>query len=320
METSRVMWDSRTEVMRRMNLNRLIVFHAVARTGSFTRASEELFLTQPGVSKHVKALEEHYGVKLFDRFGKRVVLTQAGVILYEATREMLSLLEQARLRIDDLQGINAGTLTIGASVTIGIYIVPEIVKTFSEQYPNVEVALDIAMSRQVVDRVLDNKVDVGLVGHKTNDERVQCGEFMTDEFVLVLPADHPWRDRESIPLDELTREPFLISRRGSGTQTVMEERLRQEGLVLRNAMEFGNTEAVKKGVLAGLGISILSRHTISTELEAGLIQSVPLEGVRLDRRLYFIHRKEKYLTKAVEAFLNLLTMTQHGDDSAIAPG
>ena len=303
-----------------MNLNRLAVFHAVARTGSFTQASRELFITQPGVSKHVKALEEYYGARLFDRLGKRVELTQVGEILYQATRQIFDLLDHTRERIDELHGIEAGRLTIGSSVTIGIYILPKIIKSFSDRHPNVQIALDIAMSRQVVDRVLENEVDIGLVGHKADDERVHSGAFMMDEFVLVMPVDHPWRGRESIPLSDLTLEPFLISRRGSGTQTVMEERLRHEGVVLRNAMEFGNTEAVKKGVMAGLGISILSKHTISLEYEAGLLDSVPLHGVRLDRWLYVIYRKDKYLTNATKAFLKILTKRETGEDLADAPG
>ncbi|MFC1834681.1 LysR substrate-binding domain-containing protein [Thermodesulfobacteriota bacterium] len=289
-----------------MNLNQLAVFHAVAKTLSFTRAASELFLTQPGVSKHVKALETHIGTRLFDRLGKKVVLTQAGEILFETTEEMFRLLDRGLSRIDDLVGLRAGRLTVGASVTIGIYIAPRVIKEFFETYPDVEVALDISLSREVVDKVLDDTIDVGLVGHPVGDDRLMVSRFMQDEFVVVVSSDHDWASRQSIDPWELASQPFLVSRRGSGTKTVVEERLAEEGISLGKATEFGNTEAVKKGVQAGLGAAVLSKYTVKTEIDVALLRAIPIEGVQLTRGLYAVHRKDKHISRVIEEFLRIL--------------
>ncbi len=293
-----------------VNLNLLRVFDSAARLSSFTRAAEELCLTQPGISKHVKGLEDYYNVRLFDRFGRKVRLTQAGEILFAGTREIFRLIDEAKVQIDELQGIASGRLFIAASVTIGIYVVPGVFKQFRKLYPGIDLGLEIQPTREVVDRVLDNVPDVGLVGHRVDDDRFVRRRFMTDEFMLIVPPEHRWADRDSIRVEDLPDEPFVISRRGSGTQTVVEERLERVGVILNRPMEFGNTEAVKKAVEAGLGVSILSRHVVRRELAAAVLRAVPCSGIDLKRGLYSIYRRDKYLTRVAEAFLRLLHQSE----------
>lgn len=286
----------------RMNLNQLRVFYTVAKLQSLTKASSELYLTQPGISKHIKELEEYYGIRLFDRLGKKVVLTQAGEILFATTKDIFNLVNEAKIKIDELKGIRGGKLTMGASVTIGIYILPEILGKFRHKYPDIEIALDISLSQEIVEKVLVNTIDIGFIGAIVNDDRLIIKQFLTDELVVIVSPRHKWADRESIQPNELVNQTFIISRQGSGTRTIVEERLKQIGVILKKTMEFGNTEAIKKAVEADLGISIISKYAILREVNAGILKSICLSDVNLGRNFYFTYRKDKYLTNVVKAF------------------
>ncbi|MDD5171025.1 MAG: selenium metabolism-associated LysR family transcriptional regulator [Syntrophales bacterium] len=286
-----------------INLNQLKVFHIAARMQSFTRAAEVLFLTQPGISKHIKDLEDYYGTRLFDRLGKKVVLTRAGEILYSKTEIIFNMIDQLKVEIDELQGLDRGTLNIGASITIGIYILPEVLSGFRSLYPHINIGLDIVLNRQVADKILDNSIDIGFLGAPVDDGRISVGTFMKDELALVLPAGHEWSLRDTVEPHELMNQTFIISRQGSGTRKIIEERLGRAGITLKNCIEFGHTEAVKRAVESGLGVSILSKVAIRREEHLGVLKSLPLKGVDLSRDFYFAYRKDKYMTNAAKAFL-----------------
>ena len=286
-----------------VNLNQLKVFHVAAKLQSFTRAAEALFLTQPGISKHIKDLEDYYGVRLFDRLGKKVVLTQAGEVLYARTETIFNAIDQSKVEIDELQGFERGSLRIGASITLGIYILPGIMSRFRHLHPRIELSLDIVLNRQVADMILDNAIDIGFLGAPVADGKLRSGAFMKDELVLIVPAGHAWARKDAVEPHALAAQPFIISQRGSGTRRIVEERLARAGVVLKNRIEFGHTEAVKKAVESGLGVSIISRAAIAREEHLGVIKSLRLDGVDMTRDFYFAYRKDKYMTSAAKAFL-----------------
>lgn len=289
-----------------MNLNHLRIFHSVATHMSFTRAADELCLTQPGISKHVKQLEGHYGVKLFDRLGRKVVLTQAGEILFRTTRTVFELLMAADEQIKELSGMKGGRLAIGASVTMGICFLPPILGTFTERYPEVEVSLEIDLSRTVEEKVLDNMVDVGLISSPCHDGRLLEKPFLTDRLLVIVSPGHRWAGRSSVTPEEITGERFVLSGKGSGTRTFVEDRFAEAGLVLTNTIEFGNTEGVKKAVENGLGISIVSSEIVERELNTGSIKGLLVDGMNLQRRFSYVYRRDKYLSPSVRRFLELL--------------
>jgi len=289
-----------------LNLNQLKVFHTAAKFQSFTRASEALFLTQPGISKHIKDVEEYYGVRLFDRLGKKVVLTQAGEVLYAGTEKIFDIIDQTRAEMDEFRDLARGTLNIGASVTIGIYILPEILGRFRKAYPRLHISLDISLNREIAEKVLDNALDIGLLGAPADDERLVMKPFLRDELVVIVPRGHEWALRDSVRPQDLLTQPFILSRRGSGTRAIVEEKLKEAGISLGDDIEFGNTEAVKKAVEAGVGISIISRQAVLREERQGLIKSLRLSGVNLERRFYIAYRKGKYLSRLLETFLQYL--------------
>jgi DNA-binding transcriptional LysR family regulator len=290
-----------------MNMNLLRIFHATAKLKSFTRAAAELHLTQPGISKHIKELEEHYGTRLFDRVGKRVVITQAGEILFRMTSDIFNMVAEAEARINDLRGLARGKLSIGSSITIGTYVLPELLVEFRRRYPYAELKLDIGLSQQAVDKVLDHSLEIAFIGHYEHDKRLVVTPFMTDRLLLIVAATHEWGKRtKPVPLQKLVDQPFLLSKQGSGTRTVMDNLFKSAGLTLRETMELGTTEGVKHAVAAGLGVSILSEHMVRKEVASGCIKTIPVEGIDLKRDLYLVRHKDRYLSEAAQAFLNLL--------------
>lgn len=290
-----------------LNMNQLRIFHAVARALNFTRASQELHLTQPGISKHIKQLEGFYGTKLFDRVGKKVILTQAGEVLFKTTGTLFGLLQESKARIDDLRGLAGGKLMIGASISIGTYILPEMLVQFRKKHPNVQITVEMAQCEQIVKKILDYSIELSFVGHcYEKNERLSIKPFHADPMLLIVSKKHAWAKRKSVRLQELADEPFLLSRKGSGTRNIVEEALEKARITLSKTMELGTTEAVKQAVKVGLGVSILSKHLVKKELETGLIASIPLQGTNLKRDLYLVYHKDRYLSDAARVFLELI--------------
>jgi DNA-binding transcriptional LysR family regulator len=295
-----------------INLDQLRVFQSVAQVRSFTRAADAVHLTQPGVSKHIKQMEEYFGTPLFDRLGKKVALTQAGEILFAVTQEIMASITAAEQRIEELKGLRGGRLVLGASFPIGIYVLPRILAAFRKQYPAVEVKLDISLSERIVAKILANKLDLGLVSHEAHDPRLFAREFMTDELIAIAPSDHRWVNKKRIKPAELLGETFIVAARGAGTRAVVEERLQEEGIVLKNMVDFGNTEGVKRAIEAGLGVSIQARSVAQREISTGSLTGVSLAGMDAKLAYFYLRRKDKHLTNAATAFLALL-QDQHRD-------
>jgi len=288
------------------NLNQLRIFEAVAQSRSFTRAAELVHLTQPGISKHIKQMEEHYGVPLFDRLGKKVALTQAGEILLEATQDIMASLNAAEQRIEELKDLRGGKLILGASFPIGIYILPRMLVGFRNEYPAVEITLDIATGKAIVARILANKLELGLVSQEVHDPRLLAEKFMTDELIAIAPRNHRWAGMHRIGPQDLFGETFLVAARGAGTRPVVEERLKEKGIVLKKVVDFGNPEGVKRAVEAGLGVSIQGKSVVQREISTGSITGKDLAGMDAKLAYFYVYRKDKHLSNAAKAFLALL--------------
>ena len=273
---------------------------------SFTRAAESLNLTQPGISKHIKELEECYGTRLFDRLGKKVVLTQAGEVLFQATGAMFEILAQSGNRIRDLKNLQYGVLKIGASMTIGTYLLPNLLATFKTAYPCVEIVTDISHSHLIEKQVLNNSLEIGIVGHQPENRSLSTTLFRKDILLLVVSNKHPWALRKKpVSLVELSDQTFLLSREGSGTRDNILSFLAGSHITLHHAMEFGTTEGVKRAVEANLGISILSRHVVAKELASKTLRKISMEGPPLVRTFYLIHHRDRYLSAAARSFIKI---------------
>lgn len=289
------------------NLERLRVFHAVAQAESFTKAAESLHLTQSGISKHVKAMEEELGAPLFEREARKVSLTQAGEILYEAAQEVLGSVASAEQRIQELAGLGRGRLRVGASFPVGLYVLPRVLAAYRKEHPAIEVTLAISTTSSIEAKVLDNKVDFGLVSADVHHPKLRTFAFMADELVVIAPPEHKWANRRSIRAEELPGETFIFAARGAGARAVVEERLRAKKIALPNILDFVNIEGVKHAVEAGLGISVQPRVAIQREIEAGTLIAIRLAD--MDSEIQYVHicRKKQIPSSAQKVFVEMLT-------------
>lgn len=285
---------------------RLRVFYEAAVHQSFTRAAELLSLTQPAVSFQIKSLEEDLGARLFRREKQRVVLTEVGAILLRHTRDILALYDRADAEIARLVEHVGGTLTLGVASVIAKYVMPRPIGLFKKRNPQVSIVLEAGNTDSIVAQLLDGALDLAIVSDPV-DLKGHIGEpLIEDELRLIVPAGHPWTSREAVTLADLVAEPFILREEGSGTRRMLEWYLGQHGIALADlhvALTLGSTEAVKAGVEAGAGVSIVSSLSLGAELRIGSIAVVPIEDVRMARSFMLVYPKLTYRKVVVETFL-----------------
>jgi DNA-binding transcriptional LysR family regulator len=290
-----------------MTFRQVEVFVAVAREGSFARAAGRVHLSQPTLSEHVAELERELGARLFFRHGRRISLTEAGRVFADYAARLLSTAESARQAVADLDGLRRGSLLVGASTTPGLYVLPRIVADFRRRYPGVVLALRIANSRAIEERVHRHELDLGVVGgHVLGAEEHCLAAGLVDELVLIVPPRHPWARRGTIGLRELREEPLLMREEGSATRQLTERALQRVGLPSRSAMELDHTEAIKQAVMAGLGIALVSRHAVRGEVASRRLAILRVRGLRLRRHFHVIHDEQRPLSASARAFVALL--------------
>jgi DNA-binding transcriptional LysR family regulator len=289
-----------------MDLRRLEVFAKVAELGSFSRAADALFLTQPTISEHVRALEVELGLSLLDRLGRGAIPTPAGRVLLEYARRMLKLAEEARQAVDHFQGRMSGTLLLGGSTIPGEYVLPALIGQFKAKYPDIAINLRVGSSRQVSEWVDEGRVEIGVVGARPALRTLVARELMTDELVVVVPAGHPFTTRKSIGLADVQSEPLVMREPGSGSRDAVERALSEAGTDLdafRIAGEIGSTQAIKQAVRAGVGITIMSRRAVEDECRAGLLHCVKVRDLKVARSFYLITHRERTRSPLAEAFV-----------------
>ncbi len=273
---------------------------------SFSRAAEELAISQPGVTFHVKALEREYGTPLFERVGKRLFLTDAGRTLSIYVQRASLMEEEARVALQELKGLQSGLLVVGASATIGIYLLPEVLGEFRSRHPGIKVSLRVGNKRHTVERLLRNELDFGLVAGPIAEPMLVSEPYLDDELVVIVSPSHRFARQPVVYPGELRRETFLVREPGSGTQELMEERLGQLGIDSADNMQLGSTEAIKQAVTANLGISIASRYSVEAEMTSGRLCAAHVPTLIMRRKLVLLHHQDKRLTKTAVAFRMLL--------------
>ncbi len=292
-----------------MDLKRLEVFVKVVDHKSFSRAAEEVLLSQPTISGHIKYLEERLAVQLLDRLGREVTPTRAGLILYDHACRLLAQRDQAMMAIDEFVGQMRGELVCGGSTIPGQYVLPALLGRFREQYPEVMVRLIIGDTDLVVDGVARGELETGVVGAPVDDDRLASEALCQDELVLVVPPDHPWAGREVVEPAELAGQPFLQREVGSGTRRGVERALRQAGVEVANlkvVAHLGSTEAIRQGVKAGLGLALVSRLAVAEDAERGGLAVVGLVGVELKRRFYAVWHRQRTCSPLCRAWLEFV--------------
>src|SRR3989449_3641092 len=298
-----------------MTLRQLEVFLAVAREKSFSRAATRIHSSQPTLSEHVSELEGELGKKLFFRQGRgrEVTMTEAGRVFEQYAAAAVSAVEGARQALAGLDGLAHGSLLIGASTTPGLYVMPGLVAAFRAKYPGVDLKLQIANSQAIEGRVRERELDLGIVGGHAVGPGEEClAAGMLDELGLVVAPGHVWAKRRNIAPESLADESLLVREEGSATRSVAERALQRAGVRFRVAMELDHTEAIKQGVMAGLGVAFLSIYAVRGEITNGRLRALRLRGIRVQRHFHVIHHQAPRVTASARAFMELLEQTARG--------
>lgn len=289
-----------------MELRQLRTFEMVVRYGSFTLVARELHISQPAVSAQMQALEKELGVQLLERLPRQVRLTPAGEMLSDYARRLLNLEGETHRALREFGGSQATSLRLGASPTIGAYVLPRMLAEFKRQHPELRLIAEIAATYHIVEALESYAIDVGLVEAAVDSVALVVQPFLSDELVLAVPRGHPWAGRTSVAPIELRGQPLIVREPGSGSRTLVEEGLRALEVEIEPFLELGGIEAIKNAVLAGLGIAFISRQAIQAEERLGALIAVAVEGLDLRRPFYCLYRRQRHLSTATRAFLDLV--------------
>lgn len=289
-----------------MDLGQLEALVQVAAQRNFSRAAETLGLTQPSVTARIQALERDLGETLFERNGRGVRLTDVGTSFLPHAQRVLRAVQDGRDVIQSMQQLELGMLRLGAAPTVGTYVLPELLKEFRSRHPGIEVSVATEHSEQIVQMVLSDEVQVGLERTITHPEVVTVPLYQ-DEVVLITSPEHPFAKRENVTVEEVGQGRLIMFNRGSGYSTLVQNALREAGMLASPTMELDNMEATKKMVQEGLGIAILPKVAVEQELRRGELCQIQVDGMTMPRReIAMIYRRGRPLSRAAEAFVRLL--------------
>lgn len=291
--------------MKNATLRQLKVFETVARHLSFSRASEELHLTQPAVSTQIKTLEGHVGLPLFEQLGKKIYLTPAGIELVHYSRAIIQQFQEAEEALTQLQGISGGKLNV-AVISAGDYFFPRLLVEFARRHSGVTLNLTVHNREELLVQLADNLTDLAIMVRPPQDADTVNESFAPHPYVIVAAPDHPLVAQKNIPMSVLMQEPFVVREKGSDTWNSMEDGFGEYLRDINIAMEIKSTETIKQAVIAGMGITFLSGHTISLELQAGSLAILDVQGFPVMLDWYVVHRKNKRLPPVALAFKNFL--------------
>ena len=287
--------------MLRLTLRQLDILEAVARCGSFSRASTELHLSQPAVSMQIKQLESTLGMPLFEQMGKRIHLTEAGHETLLATRAIHRELINLEHSLANLQGLKGGTLTVSVASTAS-YFTARLMALFRETYPEVRVSLNVVNRATLLKHLAENSIDLALMGQPPEGHDLSAQPFMDNPLVVIAAPNHPLAGQPQIPLARMIGEPYVGREPGSGTRSAVEKIFTENGLSLKAAMEMNKNEAIKQAVEAGLGLGVVSLHTVQAELTARTLCVLDVQGFPLHRQWYLVQREGKRLSPVAKAF------------------
>lgn len=291
--------------MLRLTLRQLEVFEAVARHLSYSRASESLHLTQPGVSTQIRQLEETIGLPLFEQLGKKIFLTEAGHELRRYSRSIQQQLEEAETVFADMKGMRRGKLAISVASTAG-YFIPILLAQFSKRFPNVALSLNVANRETLLQQLALNEMDIAIMGLPPEGLGLDFSSFLENPLVVIAPPDHPLAGKRAIPLARIQQENFIIREQGSGTRSTTERFLEAQGIRLNAGTEMSKNESIKQAVQAGMGLSILPLSTVMLELETRRLAVLDVESFPIQRHWYVVHRSGKRLSGVALAFKEFL--------------
>jgi DNA-binding transcriptional LysR family regulator len=292
-----------------MEDHKLKVFCTVAETKGFSKASEIIHLTQPAVSLQIQALEEMFETKLFDRSSNTVSLTPSGEILYKYAKEILALYAAAERAIGGITGLVKGSITVGASTTIGNYLLPAVISDFRKSHPKIKIHLLVGNSKRIVELLKGGVIDLGLVEGEVTKFKVNMEKLISDELTLIVSNKHPWAKLNEISVLDILKVPFVFREEGSGTRQIIENYFMKSGISVQNmniSAILGSTEAIKEAVESGIGVSIVSRWTVRKELKYGTLKALKFKEIEMLREFSLLFNRNSISTYSVDTFLSFI--------------
>lgn len=285
----------------KITFRQLRLLESVARNASYTRASEELHLTQPAVSTQIKQLEQEVGLPLFEQLGKKIYLTEAGKEMYEFSRGIAQQVRDIESVFDDLKGVKRGNLSLSVTST-GKYFAPYLLAEFVKLHPGTKVHLEVTNREEILVELQENIPNMAIMGRPPNTLELTSQEFMNNPLVVFSRPDHPLAKEKNIPISRLMEENFILRERGSGTRNAVEDFFEQRNMQLNTSMEMSRNEAVKHSVMAGLGLGIISLHALELELALNRIAILDVEGFPVMKKWYLVYRTGKRMSPIAQAF------------------
>jgi len=291
--------------LKQATLHQLKVFEVVARHKSFTRAAEELFLTQPTISMQVKQLTKAVGLPLFEQVGKRLYLTDAGQELLATCQEIFERLEQFEMKIADFKGLKQGRVRLSA-ITTTKYFIPRLLGSFCQRYPGIDIEFKVTNHEKILSRLSENLDDLYILSQLPEQGDINYQAFLDNPLVVLASIDHPLAHEKNIPLQRLAGEPFIMREPGSGTRSAVQQLFDQHGVSVKVKLELGSNEAIKQAIAGGFGISVLSRHTLGLEGISQQLAILDVEGFPIQRDWYVLYPAGKQLSIVANTFLEFL--------------
>ena len=291
-----------------MNLNQLKIFYMAAKYGSLSAAAGALYITQPAVTKGIQRLQEHYEIKLFNRFGKRMALTDAGEVLYGIAESIFEMENQAEESLRDFQQRKRGFLRLLSSETFGSYYLPFIINRFIQANPKIRISVELLPTDLIVEKTATLANDLGFISYPVPHKKLFMREVLEDSYQIIVPSEHPLASKSVIEPGDLEGCSLIVHEKGSAPRISTEDFMRRHNINVFIPLELSNNEAIKTAVEEGIGIAIITRRVVSKELAMGILKAIPLSDPAMTRKFYLIHHKDKYISRP---FQSLIDMVDH---------
>lgn len=289
-----------------MNLNQLRIFYFAVKSGKLSLAADELFITQPAVTKGIQRLQEFYELKFIDYVGKKLVLTDAGEVLFKIAEKIFDLETHAEESIRDFQQRKRGRIRIVSSESFGDYYLPEVIIPFCKAYPLVRLSMNILPTDMVVDHTISLACDIGFISYPVDQDKLVVREVLEDELVIITPRSHPLADRHTLRAQDLEDRPLIMHEEQSAPRQAIEDYIQRHGISVRIPLELSSNRAIKRAVEHGVGIALISRKVAKEEIEQKRLMAISLDDPSMKRRFYLVHHREKYLSESLKTLMDMV--------------
>ena len=289
-----------------MNLNQLKIFYLAAKQGSLSAAADSLYITQPAVTKGIQRLQKHYELRLFNRFGKKMALTDAGEVLYKIAESIFEMENQAEESLRDFQQRKRGFIRILSSESFGAYYLPFILDRFSRVNPKVRVSMEILPTELIVEKTATLANDIGFISYPVPHKKLVTREVLEDSYQIIVPPGHPFAAKSFIEPGDLSGQSLVVHEKGSAPRRSTEDFIRRHNISVSIPLELSNNEAIKTAVEEGLGIAVITRRVVSKEIDMGRLKAIPLADPAMTRKFYLIHHKDKYFSRPLQSLVDMV--------------